>query len=63
VRKRCASAEYVVVVEMNMGQILGEVKKVVHKPESVFLANRVDGGFITPPDVLNVIRIIQGKGV
>ena len=63
VRKRCAAAEYVLVVEMNMGQILGEVKKVVDKPESVFLANRVDGGFITPPDVLNVIHIIQGKGV
>jgi len=63
VRERCASADYVIVVEMNMGQMLSEVKKVVDDPERVFLANRIDGGFITPADVLNIIRIIQGKGV
>lgn len=63
VRERCADVNYIIVVEMNMGQILGEVKKVVKNPDRVFLANRIDGGFITPSDVLNIIRITKGKGV
>ncbi len=63
VRERCSSADHIIVVEMNMGQILGEVKKAVANPERVFLANRIDGGFITPTDVLNFIRITHGKGV
>jgi len=62
VRKSCASAHYVIVVEMNMGQILHEVKKAVDDPSKVFLANKIDGSFITPTDILNVLRIIQGKG-
>jgi len=62
VRKRCASANCVLVVEMNMGQIFQEVKKAVDDPDKVFLANQIDGSFITPTDVLNILRIIQGKG-
>jgi 2-oxoglutarate ferredoxin oxidoreductase subunit alpha len=62
VRKSCASANSVLVVEMNMGQIFQEVKKAVDDPGKVFLANQIDGSFITPTDVLNVLRIIQGKG-
>jgi 2-oxoglutarate ferredoxin oxidoreductase subunit alpha len=62
IRTRCAPASYVVVVEMNMGQILQEVKKAVDDPDKVFLANQIDGSFITPTDILNILRIIQGKG-
>lgn len=62
VRKRCASVNCVIVVEMNMGQILQEVKKAVDEPDKVFLANQIDGSFITPTDILNILRIIQGKG-
>jgi 2-oxoglutarate ferredoxin oxidoreductase subunit alpha len=62
VRKRCASVNYVIVVEMNMGQILHEVKSVVEERNKVFLANKIDGTFITPSDVLDILRIIQGKG-
>ena len=62
VRKRCASADYVIVVEMNMGQILHEVRKVADDPNKVFLANQINGSFITPSDILNIMRIIQGKG-
>jgi 2-oxoglutarate ferredoxin oxidoreductase subunit alpha len=62
VKKRCASANSVIVVEMNMGQILHEVKKAVADPDKVFLANQIDGSFITPTDILNILRIIQGKG-
>ena len=62
VREQCASVGCVLVVEMNMGQILGEVQRVVSDPTKVFLANQIDGTFITPTDVLNVLRIIQAKG-
>ncbi|UCE34142.1 MAG: 2-oxoacid:acceptor oxidoreductase subunit alpha [Deltaproteobacteria bacterium] len=62
VRKRCASVNYVIVVEMNMGQILHEVKSSVEERNKVFLANKIDGTFITPSDVLDILRIIQGKG-
>ncbi|MCJ7593299.1 MAG: 2-oxoacid:acceptor oxidoreductase subunit alpha, partial [Desulfobacterales bacterium] len=63
VRERCERARHVVVVEMNMGQILQEVKKALDDPEKVFLANRIDGTFISPTDIRNVLRVIQGKGV
>ena len=40
----------------------------VHGPsdllhDKVFLANRIDGVFITPTDIRNILRLIQGKGV
>lgn len=63
VRERCERAKFVVVVEMNMGQILQEVKKAVDDSEKVFLANRIDGTFISPTDIRNILRLIQGKGV
>jgi 2-oxoglutarate ferredoxin oxidoreductase subunit alpha len=63
VREKCASADFVIVVEMNMGQILHEVKKSVEKPDEVFLANQINGDFITPTDLLNFWRIIRGKGI
>jgi len=63
VREKCANSKYVVVVEMNMGQIMQEVKKAVDRPEKVFLANRIDGVFISPTDIRAILRIIQGKGV
>jgi 2-oxoglutarate ferredoxin oxidoreductase subunit alpha len=62
VKKRCAAVECVIVVEMNMGQILHEVKRATNNPEKVFLANKIDGSFIGPSDILNILRIIQGKG-
>jgi len=63
VRERCAHVKSVVVVEQNMGQIMQAVKLAVDKPEKVFLANRIDGGFIAPADIMNILRLIQGKGV
>lgn len=63
VRTKCAHAKYVVVVEMNMGQILQAVKMALDEPEKVFLANRIDGEFITGADIRNVLRLIQGRGV
>jgi len=63
IREKCAKAKYIVVVEMNMGQVLQEVRKAVDRPEKVFLANRIDGVFITPMDIRSILRLIQGKGV
>jgi 2-oxoglutarate ferredoxin oxidoreductase subunit alpha len=63
VRRMCKGRSHVLVVEMNMGQICQEVKKAVSRPEKVFLANRFDGVFITPADILKVINVIQGRGV
>jgi 2-oxoglutarate ferredoxin oxidoreductase subunit alpha len=63
VREKCAHAKSVVVVELNMGQVLREVKMAVDEPQKIFLANRIDGGFITPEDILNLLRLIQGRGV
>jgi 2-oxoglutarate ferredoxin oxidoreductase subunit alpha len=48
---------------MNMGQIMHEVRTAVDRPEKVFLANRIDGVFITPTDIRSILRLIQGKGV
>lgn len=63
VREKSKNARYVVVVEMNMGQLLQSVKEAVERPERVFLSNRVDGVLITPEDIRNILRLIQGKGV
>ena len=63
VREKCKDARFVAVVEMNMGQILQTVKMALDDPEKVFLANRMDGAFITPTDIRNILRLTQGKGV
>jgi 2-oxoglutarate ferredoxin oxidoreductase subunit alpha len=63
VRDKCANAKSVIVVELNMGQMLREVKMAVDEPQKVFLANRIDSVFITPEDILNILRLIRGKGV
>ncbi len=63
VRKKCEGRRHVLVVEMNMGQICQEVKRAVSAPERVFLANRIDGNFISPVDILGALNMIQGKGV
>ena len=63
IREQCAKARTIIVVEMNMGQIVSEVKKAVDNPEIVFLANRIDGVLITPVDIMKIMRLIHGRGV
>ena len=63
VREKCSGAKAVLVVEMNMGQVLAQVKSSVDRPENVFLANRIDGKLITPTDIKQLLRVIQGRGV
>jgi 2-oxoglutarate ferredoxin oxidoreductase subunit alpha len=63
VRRYCDRAHTILVVEMNMGQMLIEVRRAVDRPERVFLANRYDGELIGPTDIRNILRLVQGKGV
>ena len=63
IREKCRGAKAVLVVEMNMGQMVAQVRAAVAEPERVFLANRVDGKLITPTDIKRVLRVLQGRGV
>ncbi len=63
VREKCAKATSIIVVEMNMGQVIQQVKMAVDKPENVYLANSIDGALITPTDIRNIMRLIRGMGV
>ncbi|PID75914.1 MAG: 2-oxoglutarate synthase subunit alpha [Deltaproteobacteria bacterium] len=63
VREKCLNTKAVLVVEMNMGQVMAQVKAAVEKPEQVFLANRIDGKLITPMDIKQLLRVIQGRGM
>jgi 2-oxoglutarate ferredoxin oxidoreductase subunit alpha len=63
VRNKCRNARFVLVVELNTGQVLRSVKTAVDDPEKVYLANRIDGQLITDRDVRDILRIIMGKGV
>jgi len=54
-----AKAKTVVVPEMNIGQIAGEVERVVYKTHQkirVIQVNRVDGTIITPEEILGAIQ-------
>jgi 2-oxoglutarate ferredoxin oxidoreductase subunit alpha len=63
VRAKCKNARFILVAEMNMGQVLRSVKTAVDDPRKVYLANRVDGQLITDRDIRNILRIIMGRGV
>ena len=63
VREKSRGAKAVIVVEMNMGQVMRQVRAAVDELERVFLANRIDGELITPTDIKTLFRVIQGRGV
>jgi 2-oxoglutarate ferredoxin oxidoreductase subunit alpha len=63
VGEACGRAKQVLVVEMNMGHICAEVKKASSNPHNVFLINRLDGVFISPTDIRQALRLIDGRGV
>lgn len=62
VHEKTAHARNIFVVEMNMGQVTTQVKQVVHRPDRVFLVNRMDGIMVTPTDIGKVMRVIEGRG-
>lgn len=63
VREKTKNAQKIFVVEMNMGQVVSQVKQSVSNPEHVYLVNRVDGTMVTPDDIEKTMRIVEGKGV
>ena len=63
IRRQCEGRSHVLVVEMNMGQVYEEVKKVAPDPDRIFLANKFDGVFISPADIMHVLTVVTGKGV
>ncbi len=62
VGETCGRAKKVVVVEMNMGHVLREVRSSLTNSRNVYLINRIDGVFITPTDIRQALRLIMGKG-
>lgn len=62
VKEKCRNAKSIVVVESNAGQKLRAVRRAVDASERVFLVNRIDGLFITPADIRNILRYVQCKG-
>ncbi len=62
VREKCSHARNVFVVEMNMGQLLAQVKQHLPNPDRVFLVNRVDGNMVMPQDIGKVMRTVEGRG-
>lgn len=55
VRAACAQAKAVIVPEMNLGQVIGEVKKCSDSGAKVYGVNKVDSTIITPDEILKVI--------
>ncbi len=62
VRERCEKARWVLVVEMNMGQIVREVERAVVDSDKVYLVNQANGVLISPDRILKAIRMIRGRG-
>jgi 2-oxoglutarate ferredoxin oxidoreductase subunit alpha len=56
VEKVLQTSKTIIVPEMNMGQISREVKRVNSGTAKIFTLNRVDGGMITPQDILSRIK-------
>ncbi len=62
VREKTAKAKNIFMVEMNMGQVLAQVKQVVQRPDRVFLVNSMDGQMVTPADIGKIMRVVEGRG-
>jgi 2-oxoglutarate ferredoxin oxidoreductase subunit alpha len=62
VRQRAERARWVAVVEMNMGQVVRQVERVVANPDQVYLVNQVSGELISPETIVRALRMIRGRG-
>ncbi len=62
VREKTKNAKNIFVVEMNMGHMKEQVKRVAVNPERVYLVNRMDGVLVNPKDIGAVMRTIEGRG-
>jgi len=61
VRKLSDDVEYILVVEMNMGQIVRDVKAAVAEPNRVFSMHRLSAGLFTPYEILTEVKKIVKK--
>lgn len=52
-------AKLIIVPELNLGQIIGEVKKINANGTNILGVNRVDGKNIHPNEILNIIKEAQ----
>ncbi len=59
VEKILQTSKYLLIPEMNMGQISREVKRVSRDTARVFTLNKVDGTIITPDELLNRIQEVM----
>ncbi len=55
VEKVLQTSKFLIVPEMNMGQVSREVKRVNRGMAKVLTLNKVDGTIITPEEILNRI--------
>lgn len=56
VKALCRQANAVIVPELNLGQLIGEVERVARGDTAVVGINRVTGEMITPDEILGVIK-------
>lgn len=56
VAQACATARLVVVAELNLGQVIGEVRKCIRPGTELVGVNKVGGDIVTPEDILDVLR-------
>ena len=59
VEKVLQASKFLLVPEMNMGQISREVKRVNRGVAKVFTLNKVDGTIITPQEILDRVMEIS----
>ncbi|NLJ76595.1 MAG: 2-oxoacid:acceptor oxidoreductase subunit alpha [Peptococcaceae bacterium] len=52
----CNQAGTIIVPELNLGQLIGEVEKVAGKENRIIGINRVTGGMIKPDEILDAIK-------
>lgn len=55
----CAGVRGVVVPELNLGQLAGEVRRVCRKDIPILGVNRVDGEMIAPGEILDALREVS----
>jgi 2-oxoglutarate ferredoxin oxidoreductase subunit alpha len=59
IRRVLSTVKTVVIPELNLGQIAGEVKKLNDYGCTVIQVNRVDGVMISPQDIINTIEEVM----
>ncbi len=61
VQEYCKDKKTIFVPEMNMGQIRGEIKKVVDNKEKLVGINKINGEIITPQEIVSKVKEVANK--